>query len=387
MAEIYKGPGNSSDYEHSLDMLNEVFFADDEEPRINFLKLLPKLYKAEYNHCENNLIVTEDGEWKGAVGLYFDNVDCAGNKLICGGIGNVAVTKDCRGKGYMQDCMKMAMDLMIEKDADYSVLGGQRQRYEYFSFEPAGAKHYFTFSKPNLKHIFGNDYKPQLSATEVHADDKENIAFIKKLYESKPDKFLRPDEKFYDYLKSWCHRPFVFKDNDSPVGYCVYDTEMNSVSEIKAISTEYFKKLLPDSFVLSKQTELNYEIPLFEKDYIQYLSDIAEGHSFSHSASLTVLNWKKFIKAHFDLKATYTDFCDGSMSFNIHGYKQDEQFTITIKDNKITFSDEVVNPMDLSHKEAIGLFFSLYSDKIYELKPNIAQWFPLHWYVHPSDKV
>ena len=159
-------------------------------------------------------------------------------------------------------------------------------------------------------------------------------------------------------------------------------TESNETESSKVQSNE------SDSNVIeSKQTELNYEIPLFEKDYIQYLSDIAEGHSFSHSASLTVLNWKKFIKAHFDLKATYTDFCDGSMSFNIHGYKQDEQFTITIKDNKITFSDEVVNPMDLSHKEAIGLFFSLYSDKIYELKPNIAQWFPLHWYVHPSDKV
>lgn len=387
MAEIYKGPGNSTDYQHSLDMLNEVFFAEEEEPRRDFLSLLPKLYKTEYNHCENNLIVSEDGVWKGAVGLYFDEVDCAGNKLICGGIGNVAVTKDCRGKGYMQDCMQMSMDRLIERDADFSVLGGQRQRYEYFSFEPAGAEHHFNFNKKNLEHVYGKDYVSKLTAVPVKEEDTQYIEFIKKLYESNPDKFLRPADKFYDYLKSWRANPYVFKDGDKLVAYCLYEHDMASITEIKAISFDYFKDLIPATFIASNKANVNYEFPLYEKEYIQYMSDVAEGHSFDHSSSLTVLNWKRFVKAHLDLKATYTPLCDGSASFIIHGYKKDEQFTITVKDNKITLSDDVMNPLELTHKEAMGLFFSLYSDKAYDLPANIAQWFPLHWYIHPADKV
>lgn len=386
MADIYKGPGNPKDYKHSLEFLDDVFFSEEEKP-LNFLELLPKLYKEEYNHCENNLIVSIDGKWKGAVGLYFDDVEVAGNKLLCGGIGNVAVDKDCRGEGYMQDCMKQAMDRLIERDADFSVLGGQRQRYGYFSFAPAGYKHHFTFNAQNLKHIFGADYSPELTAVKVNSDDKDNLLFIKELHNSNPDKFNRPDDKFYDYLISWRQKPYVFKDGDNNIAYCLLDNEMGCVVEIKAISLEYFKKLVPAIFILSKKQEIHFELPLYEKDYIEYMSQIAEGHSIDHSSSLTVLNWKRFVKAYFELKASYANLCDGSYSFLIHGYKKDEAFTITVKNSMVTFSDEVTEPLELTHDEAMALFFTLYSIKAYNMPSNVAQWFPLHWYIHSADKV
>ncbi len=386
MSAIYKGPGNSKDYDHSLEFLDYVFFSEEENPR-SFIKLLPKLYKKEYNHCENNLIVSIDGKWKGAVGLYFDDVDVMGNRLVCGGIGNVAVDKDCRGEGYMQDCMQMSMDRIIQRDADFSVLGGQRQRYGYFSFAPAGYEHHFTFNKQNLKHVFGSDYSAELEGEEVSADNREALAFIKKLYESNPDKFIRPDDKLYDYLKSWRQRPFIFKEDGKPVAYCVFDMGLENIVEIKAINTDYFKKLIPSAFVLSGNERINLELPLYEKDYIEYLSQVAEGHSIDHSSSLTVLNWKRFVKAYFELKASYTPLCDGSVSFLIHGYKKDEAFTLTVKDGKPGISDEIYNPIELTHHEAVAFFFSLYSIKNYDLPAEIAPWFPLHWYIHPSDKV
>lgn len=386
MADIYKGPGKQKDYQHSLDFLNDVFFSEEENPR-DFLSLLPKLYKEEYNHCENNLIVSVDGEWKGAVGLYFDDVDVLGNKLICGGIGNVAVGKDCRGSGYMQDCMKLSMDRLIERNADFSVLGGQRQRYGYFSFAPAGYEHHFTFNTQNLKHVFGSNYKAELTAVKVDENDTDSIEFIKKLYNSNPDKFLRPNNRFYEYLLSWRQIPYVFKDGDKTVAYCVFNGDMGAVVEIKAVSFEYFKKLIPSAFVLSGRKDLSFEFPLYEKEYIEYMSQIAEGHSIDHSSSLTVLNWKRFVKAYFELKASYTKLADGKMSFLIHGYKQDESFTICVNDGNVSFSDEAENPLELTHHEAMALFFSLFSIKTYDMPSGAASWFPLHWYIHPADKV
>lgn len=386
MAYIYRGSGKAEDYQHSLEFLNDVFFSEEENPR-DFLSLLPKLYKKEYNHCENNLIVSIDGSWKGAVGLYFDEVNVMNNKLICGGIGNVAVSKDCRGAGYMQDCMQQAMDKIIEYDADYSVLGGQRQRYGYFSFAPAGYEHSFIFNSQNLKHVFGADYKAELTALRVEENDTEGIDFIKKLYSSNPDKFIRPDEKYFDYLVSWRQIPVIFKDGETPVGYCIYSYDMNNITEIKAIDTKNFKKMIPSVFFTSKKKEIKIELPLFEKEYIEYLSQIAESHAIYHCSSLTVLNWKKFVKAYFELKASYTKMCDGEMSFLIHGYKKDESFTLSIKDGVFSLSDEVKNPLELTHHEATALFFSLYSLKTYDMPPEVASWFPLHWYIHPANKV
>ena len=136
---ICKGKVNSEEREQLLAMLDDVFFIEDKpETRRNFLELLPKLYKEEYDPCANNFTVTEDGEIKAAVGLYYDDAVAAGRKLKAAGIGNVAVTRDCRGKGYMIDCLNRAIEDIKSSGADYSVLGGHRQRYGYFGYEPAG---------------------------------------------------------------------------------------------------------------------------------------------------------------------------------------------------------------------------------------------------------
>ena len=84
MEKIYKGKGNSKDYEHSLEFLNEVFFSDDDpEDKRDFVTLLPKLYKEGCYHCENNLIVSVDGKWKGAVGLYCNDMNVNGHEIKC----------------------------------------------------------------------------------------------------------------------------------------------------------------------------------------------------------------------------------------------------------------------------------------------------------------
>lgn len=386
MAQMYKGLGNQKDYQHSLDFLNEVFFADEEKP-LDFLSLLPKLYKKEYNHCENNLIVSVNGEWKGAVGLYFDETEVMGNKLLCGGIGNVAVGKDCRGEGYMQQCMQMSMNKMIEKDADFSVLGGQRQRYGYFSFAPAGYSMNFIFNISNLKHIYGSCYSSELVCSEVFSSDCKSLDFIKRLYASKPERFIRPDDRYFDYLTSWKQRVFIFKDGNNPVGYCVFDEFLNKVVEIKAISTDYFKKLIPAAYFASGKEQIYISLPMYEQEYVDYLSQTAESQSIENCCSLCVLNWKKFIKAYMELKASYTPLCDGRASFLIHGYKQDEAFTIEIKNGCVTVSDQVNDPLELTQHEATALFFSTFSEKKYKLSPEVAQWLPLHWFIHSADKV
>ena len=162
---------------------------------------------------------------------------------------------------------------------------------------------------------------------------------------------------------------------------------MRSITEIKAVDTNSFIKLIAASFITSGQDEIRLEIPAYEREYIEYLSQVTEGHSICHSSSLTVLNWKKFIKAYFELKASYTNMCDGKMSFLIHGYKNDERFSICVENGKVSFSDEVENPLELTHHEATALFFSLYSIKTYDMSSEVASWFPLHWYIHPADKV
>ena len=114
MNNIYKGRCPEKYTNELIEMLDTVFFSNDPNNQ-KFMELLPKLYKDKYSPAYNNVVVMEGEEIKGAVGCYPLDAVVAGRKLRILGIGNVAVTEDCRGKGYMKDTMQMALDIMKEE--------------------------------------------------------------------------------------------------------------------------------------------------------------------------------------------------------------------------------------------------------------------------------
>lgn len=388
MENLYKGTGSSKDYKHSLDFLDTVFFLKENgEKYTEFLSLLPKLYKEECNHCEKNYIVSENGEWKGAVGLYFDEVDVCGNMLKCGGIGNVAVSKDSRGKGYMKDCLNLAINKAVEENADFMALGGQRQRYGYFGFEPIGIDCTFAFNKINFVHTYGKDYAPEVALEQIGKNDSYALDFIYNLHQRNPFKFVRKREKLYDILVSWHQKPYVFKIGNELVGYCVISESGSFVEEIMTVDLDSFKKAVPALLSALGKDELKFNILVHEKEYMQYLTDICEEAEFGHCEMLSVLNYSKVVAALMEYTAKCRPLCDGEQAFTINGFKNTETFTIKVENGIPTVCECGENPLELSHKQAMQFFFGRYSSKRIELSANASQWFPLNFIMLSSDKV
>ena len=108
--ELYKGRAKKEDTKKLMEMLDDVFFRDDEDNR-DFLSLLPKLYKEKYNPSYNKYIISEDGEIKAAVGLYPAKAFAAGRELKVGGIGNVAVTEIRDARAICRNVSTIALKL------------------------------------------------------------------------------------------------------------------------------------------------------------------------------------------------------------------------------------------------------------------------------------
>ncbi len=389
MENLYKGTGDIKDYEHSLEFLNWVFFSDDpEENRADFLSFLPKLYKKEYNHCEKNLIVADSEKWLAAVGLYIEDMDICGEKFLCGGIGNVAVSKDARGKGYMKDCMRLAAEKCYEENVDFMVLGGQRQRYSYFGFEPACIEYEYCLNDINIRHNFGRDYISPLTAQSVGENDTEALDFIFELYNKTFDaRILRKREKLYDTLVSWNQKPFVFSENGRFIGYVIYSECKGYIMESAAVSDEYFKLMLPAVLKASGKGSVHVKQPAFVSGYNQTMSDICEGYTLNHSDLVNILNWKHTVGALLKLKSKHVILADGEISFLIHGFKKDELFTLKVKNNEVTVTDGGESPIELSHREAMQVFTGLYSDRRGSLPAFAAQWLPLELMIFSADTV
>lgn len=388
MANIYKGRCDKALTKDLLEMLNEVFFSEDpEENRPDFLSLLPKLYKEKYNPAYNNIVIMEDDKIKGAVGLFPMDVNADGMALKIGGIGNVASTKDSRGKGYMIECMNACLDIMKEDGTDYSVLNGQRQRYGHFGYEPGGYSYSFMVNRGNIDRILGKDAKASYTWKKLTEDDAETVSKALALYNKNIFRYERTNETFCDILMSWGSTPYAFFDGEEFKGYASINGN-GSINEIEVCETKDFFEVLMCIMEISGKKDFHISVAPFKKELCEYLGNIASVTEINQCHCICIFNYARFIKAFLSLKAKTVSVCNGSVVLLIHGIKKDEKLEITVDGQNVTV-EETEKPADieLEHNEAELLAASIYSGRRLELPAFAQSWFPVYNYAGSEDNV
>ncbi|MBR0113032.1 MAG: GNAT family N-acetyltransferase [Clostridia bacterium] len=386
MKEIYKGRGCAADNGRLIEVLDDVFFRD-EDPEVHFLSLLPKLYKDKYEPAYNNFMIKEDGDIKASVGLFPMTMNAGGIPIKIGGIGNVAVARDARGKGYMIECMNMTLDQMKNDGTDISLLGGQRQRYEHFGYEPAGISFCAEINRRTVSYLKGDGYTNNYTAKEITADDKDILRRIKALHEETGVYVNRPEEDYEDILRSWSCIPYAVFDGDEFKGYFCRRGE-SGIQEFKPVKTEDTLDLALCVLNTTGADKIEVSIPLYDKELCDYLSSNSDGYELTHSEQINILNYKKFILAFLSVKAKRVKLGDGSAVLLIHGYRKDEQLKITVRGTQVTVEDTDGKPdVELDHIEAIRVIASTYGGKRREMPACAAGWFPVDFFFFSQDNV
>lgn len=381
---IYKGRGNAEMYDDYMDFINYVFGFNGNES--DFKKLLPKLYNPECDPCYNNYIVTENGKLKAAIGAFDSELTVGGEVLKCRGIGNVAVHPYSRSKGYMIDSMNAAISDMIKDGVDYSILGGQRQRYNYFGFDYIGVVYEFSINSTNLRHCFRGVPFNELEIRDVSAEENELIDKIYSSHSSRPLRTLRPREKFYNICRSW-RAPLraIFK-NGEYVGYFIA-----GLQELTLSDGELFDDVVRN--YVSKYGDVTIAIPEWRGDMLRRAHRICGHVSVQNCDMFNIFNYKKLVGAFLEFKASYAPIADGELNVLIHGIAGDEKLKIRLHSQKadgrftsVEYTDEDAE-LELSHMEAMQLFFGLTSPYRYSLSPAIRSALPLPLYVENADHV
>lgn len=381
--EITKGFGTKNDEKELIKTLDEVFFSEED---IDFLFLLPKLYKEQYNPAENNIILKEDGVIKAAVGCYPVNVTVAGKKLRIMGIGNVAVTTDCRRKGYMIDLMNMSLEHMIAEGYDYSLLGGQRQRYEYFGYVPAGNGMNFTINKGNISRIRNGNTETDFIFEALDENNADAIAKIKALYDNSPFRAERKEEEMFDILRSWGCKPYVVYCGGEFKGYFVM--KKGYLAEVKAVNTEDLLDIILCIIKASENESVNFTVPVYDTETCDFMSKRACGMSLCHVEQLNIFNYANFIEAFLTVKAERMNLCSGTLNVLVHGYAKDEKLVITVDGKTVTVAETDATPdVELDNLEAIAFFAGQFAAKRLSLPAFAQNWFPVDFFMYGLDNV
>ncbi len=168
--------------EDIIDFINYVF-SQNSRPH-DFKKMCPDVYACDRPFWEEHYVAVEDGKICATVMIMDETRELAGEIVKIGHVEQVSVHPYRRGKGYMQKLMGMALEDMISSGYDCSLLSGQRQRYEYFGYEPANYRYVYEINKTNIRHVVGNREltvelkEGQIGGNYVRLDDYAKVADV-----------------------------------------------------------------------------------------------------------------------------------------------------------------------------------------------------------------
>lgn len=344
--------GTPEDRADIIDFINFVF-SQAHNPH-DFKTLIPKVYGDHLPElAADHYLAKQDGKIKAAVANRIINISAAGTTLKAGLIGSVSVHPYSRGEGHMKQLMNMATEESRNNGVDILMLGGQRQRYEYFGFEPGGSCIRFDVTKTNLRHCFKDVDSSGITFCPMSNDRPKEIALAKKLYERRIVHTLRPKENFVDILHTWTAKCYVIYKNGSMIGY-TYDnfceTELEQESDYPAVLKAGFEALNLD--------RINLRLAPYETERAAFLSRICEGFSIHTVELINILNWKRVLQASLSIKAATTLLADGELTVRI----DNSTYRIIVANGTPTVTESNENPeIIMSHNEAQLAFFGCHT--------------------------
>lgn len=376
----------ASEYEEVVAEADRAFGHQPEEDF--FRTIQPKLYRTD-DTMDSHYLVREDGKIAGLLCAYNAEMDVFGKKLLSCGIGTVCVLPEYRSRGYMKGLMKYAEDRMVEDGVDFAILGGRRQRYEYFGYTLAGTNLCAHFRKQNAEYLYGKNADFGYKFTDVSRDNTEILDKMYALYMEKSMKVIRSREKFYDCFCNGDARPVVITKNDEFFGYSCLNGNNGGTGEIELLDFSELGHVLNDimNFYGTYGIDVGF-VECSNDEKQQFLTMNAENFGISRVDLVMILNFRSVLDAFLNLKASCKNLVDGECSFEVEGHKP---FKITVKNNSVTVEDfDGDAEVKMPYLTAVQKFFSHgganynYGTKM----PAVAEsWFPAPFWFSAPDMV
>ncbi|MEG1874583.1 MAG: GNAT family N-acetyltransferase [Angelakisella sp.] len=288
-------------------------------PAGGFAALLPKLYGEQVPYRPNHLLIKENGEIKSLVLAHRDVISVLGTQLAVAGVGTVSVTPDARGKGYMQQLMAATVEKLKNDGCALSVLDGNRQRYEYFGYCPAGSQWRCDLTPANVKHALGQLDDSGLALVPMTANHPllgEAVA----LHNSKPCHVVRDGDSFVQVLRSWLGEPYLVLQNGKLAGvFTLLPGDKRVLAEATLYDDALFLTLCKAIVVQLSPHGLRCQLPLWEQAQLGALEAVCEGGSLFNNHNFLIVDFLAVIDAFLRLKGSYQRLSDGSVTLAIDG--------------------------------------------------------------------
>lgn len=182
----------------------------------DFATLLPKLYGERGDAAQHHVVVREEGKIAATLVCYPVRLHAAGKDYMTLGIGSVSTHPRLRGRGYLGDMMALVDQRARELGAAAAVLGGQRQRYQYYGFDHGGYQLRAQLEQVNVRHALRD---VRTDEWQVVPMEQAHVRPAVALMERQACWCARGEAAFLDILRSWYNEPFAVLKGGAFAGY------------------------------------------------------------------------------------------------------------------------------------------------------------------------
>lgn len=364
---VYRN-AKKEEYNDFIDLANYVF-------KLDFEQLLPKAFKPEYNTENITKVAENDGKLIAEVCVLPQTVNAGEYTLNSNYLGTVCVHPRYRGEGHMKTLMNLCIDEMQGK-YDLSVLGGRRQRYEYFGYTYGGVQWEYTINIHNIRHALANISADSISI-ELLAEVAGGMDYAFEMNEKRTVHVYREKEKMYDVLTSYNHTPYAVMIDGKIGGYIIKSNGSNDISEFVLTDYNNTKAVIKAYFEKFEAQKIELALPEYETALHSQLISFAECYRTIPCCMFNIFDFAKVIGAFLTLKNDTIQLSHGRFSAIMDG----QPVTITVNENGVKVENTATNGAVVLDKLQAQSLLLTPSGKFGNIAvPN--DWFPLSlfWY-------
>lgn len=374
--------GTKNDREEILDLANYVF-SFDHKPH-NFVEMVPRLYGPESSSEALHYLIKESGRIKALLCSFPQEVKVGETLLKLAFIGTVSVHPNYRGRGYMKRLMNAAVEDMKKNGTDFSALGGQRQRYQYFGFEKGGTEYQFVLETRNLHHAF-RDITKNMDMVPLDKMEKEAWDYAYNLFQRRNIRGIRCREEFSSILHTWKCIPYLLMDRGEIKGY--FSTDGKIIHELILCNESLLLPSIKSIMNLFSMKKTIVKAAAYEEQRLAQLSAVCENCSITTNTNYQIFHFGKVISSFLKIKEEYTGLQDGEIVLQIGN----ETVAISIRSGRLTIEEHNSSfpVISLGNLEAVEFLTAPFSPRRREESrrfPFLQSWFPLPLYTAPLDE-
>lgn len=289
-------------------------------PNYDFRRTIPKIYKTKKDYSNIHHVIEKDKQFVSICGNLIRFIEIDNNKYKFSIVGTVSTIPAFQNQGCMKLLMNSVDNECKNEHVAFSILTGERQRYNFFGFEKAGFEYVYTFNKYFLKHHSENS----IAIKNYKNSDCEKMY---ELYANSQIFNLRTKENFIECLSDYRCQIYTIYEKKEFIGYFV--VKKGEIIEFFTSNLDLLENIVCKIIQQFNCDELKIIVNPLHKDMCSHFDKIAQEISMSEKLHFKIYDTKAFIEILLAINTKIRKFKNVKEIYQI----DDEIIQIEIKEN------------------------------------------------------